>query len=96
MQRAEVQKAVIETLAQIQRDSGRPVPDITDATRALDDLEGFDSLNGEEAATALSYRLGVRIDYNPFVDNNDEPLSIADVVDYLLAAVSGGQNNARH
>lgn len=77
----QVRSAVIETLREIQSQSGRRIAPIGDNTRPIGDLEGFDSLNAEEAATMLCERLGVEIEDNPFITRSDaRPLRVREIV----------------
>ena len=84
MEKNDIRNVVVEIVAEIQRQSGRPCADIDDNIRPIGDLDGFDSLNAEEATAMLSERLGVEIDENPFV-TGDSPraLRIHEVVDRL-------------
>jgi acyl carrier protein len=49
---------VLDVLNSIQTASGRPCRPLTNDSRPLRDLDGFDSLNGLEATVKLERRLG--------------------------------------
>jgi len=83
MTRDEIRQALSEALSEIQRESGRPESIMSDSLRPLNDMEGFDSLNAEEAAAMLSERLGVEIENNPFVSPKGKPLRMDEIVDEL-------------
>lgn len=51
-------KLVIEVVSDIQSHSGRQSVALTEKSRPIGDLPGFDSLNGIEATTELACRLG--------------------------------------
>lgn len=76
---------LIEVLTQIQNGSGREVPVWSDDIRPLKDLDGFDSLNAEEAAAFLSNGLGFEIEKNPFVSPKGKLLSIQEAAAQLAA-----------
>ena len=86
MDRAQLRQLLIDVLTQIQTNSGRAVPPFTDDLRPLEDLDGFDSLNAEEATTMLSIRLELEIRDNPFVHGN-KALRLSQIVDRLLAVM---------
>jgi len=56
MTREEVVVVLIKALEEILTLSGQPVPEITEETRPLADLPGFDSLNDLELTVILSRR----------------------------------------
>ena len=56
------------------------------STRPVEDVEGFDSLNGVEAIVMLSESLGVDLpeDYNPFISSDGRrALSVGEIADTL-------------
>ena len=80
--RAYVHAQIVETLAEIQRNAGRDVPAISDDTVPFNDLAGFDSLNGVEAAVVFSERVAVEIDQLPLVKAGTSRLAtVREVVD---------------
>ena len=97
MTKAELRTLILDILREIQTNSGRPVPDAADDICVLEDLDGFDSLNAEEATTMMSDRLGVEIHDNPFFDDHDRPLRLSEVVGLLLPVLEsrGALNNAQ-
>jgi len=84
MERSDIRNLVVKVVEEIQTQSGRPCAAIDDNIRPIGDLDGFDSLNAEEATSMLSERLGVEIEENPFVDgDNPRALRLQQVVDRL-------------
>jgi len=64
----EIQEAVLEAVCEIQKQSGRPLPEVCCGTlRPIGDLEGFESINAVEVTVQLAEKLGCEIDGNPFV-----------------------------
>ena len=59
MKRAEIAELLTQTLKDIQARSGREVPEITDETKPLRDLEGFDSHNDVELTVELGERFAL-------------------------------------
>jgi acyl carrier protein len=59
--KAEIRAAVEKVLKAIQQMSGRQCPPITDATKAIGDLDGFDSLSGVEATSLLEKELNCKL-----------------------------------
>lgn len=86
MERQEIVARVIETVVQVQEDSGRAFAGIDASTRPLKDVDGFDSLCGLEATELLSASLGIAIpnNRNPFVsEDGNRALSVNEVADAL-------------
>ncbi len=80
MDEDQVRKVIIDVLEEIQQQSGREKCRISGDTRPIGDLDGFDSLNAEEAVVMLSERLGREIEENPFVSRSDSrPLRVREV-----------------
>ena len=78
---ADIRRVLIEVLTSIQLQSGRPVPELTDDLRPLLDLEGFDSLNAEEALVALIAHLRFEFRHNPlFAQRSRRRLTIGEIV----------------
>ncbi len=86
MDRAQLRQLLIDVLTEIQTNSGRGVLPFADELRPLEDLDGFDSLNAEEATTMLAIRLDLEIPDNPFVHGNTI-LRLSQVVERLYAIV---------
>ncbi len=76
---------VIQTVARIQEMSGRSTEGIGASTSPVVDLEGFDSINGEEATLTLAVSLGVELpeDFNLFVSRSRSQPSIEEVANAL-------------
>lgn len=66
----EIHDALVDALSGIQSDSGRVIPEITDATHPIGDLEGFDSLNAVEVSMRLSEALNMKIDFELLVSKS--------------------------
>ena len=67
MKKSDAIDIAIDAVRQIQQESMRPVAEFTAATRPLDDIEGFDSLNCVEAAVKLTEMLNVDIPDSVFI-----------------------------
>ena len=76
---------LIAVIADIQRNAGREVPQITDETVPFDHVLGFDSVCGVEAAVLISERLSVEVDQIPFVSLTDgHHTKVREIVDALV------------
>ena len=92
---SEVRVKVIGVLQEIQTLSGRGNSPITSQTRPIGDLEGFDSLNGEEATVLLEAELGCELKENVFITENGRrrALTVDEIVSrlcHLLGLEEGG------
>ena len=95
MKPQEVRETLLQTLAEIQQLSGRPVPTFSDSLCPAEDLEGFDSQNAEEAAAMLEQQLGCEINKNLFVsENEDRRLQIGEIVEVLCQLLNGRSKKA--
>jgi acyl carrier protein len=85
MNRAEVVKAIIGVLEELQSISGRPAAQISERTCPIGDLDEFDSLNGVEATVELSDRLGIDLPgVNAFVtEKGTKALTVSEVADAI-------------
>jgi len=88
MDREEVRQLLVTAIAEIQQQSGRAVGPLDDNVCPLSDLEGFDSLNGEEVTTMLLEDLSFAEDLNPFVLEDEHELTIGEIADRLAAAAT--------
>jgi len=82
--RDEARKALVDVLSEIQTLSGRQLPIFSDELCPADDIDGFDSLNAEEATVALSEKLGFELKDNPFA-SDDRNLHVGEIVDRICA-----------
>jgi hypothetical protein len=83
---AEVTARLIETLAGLQSMAGREFRHISDDTVPFDDLPGFDSVNGVEAAVMFSELVSVEVDSLAFVSHRSgHHLSIRETVETVIA-----------
>jgi acyl carrier protein len=62
----DIRRHICAVLSAIQTDSGLETPSLTDETKPLGDLLGFDSLATVDAEVRLSEALGVELDHVPF------------------------------
>ena len=86
MEKQEIVTGVIQTVVQVQKESGRAIEGIDASTRPLKDVEGFDSLCGLEATVMLSVSLGIAIpdNRNPFIsEDGNRALSVNEIADAL-------------
>lgn len=66
MSRDEALQMVCNAIGQIQTESGRAVDVLTENSRPFVDVDGFDSLNGEEVTALLLEEISFEADLNPF------------------------------
>jgi len=85
MDRDEALKMVCHAIAEIQEQSGRGVDSITEQSRPFVDVDGFDSLNGEEVTALLLEDLSFGPDFNPFTPLDNGDLTIGEIADRLAA-----------
>jgi hypothetical protein len=85
MSRDEALQMVCHAIAQIQEQSGRKVDVLNEHSRPFVDVDGFDSLNGEEVTALLLEELSFGQDFNPFSPADDGDLTIAEIADRLAA-----------
>lgn len=83
MDRDEVHELLVKAIAEIQRQSGRPVDTLDDEIRPASDLDGFDSLNSEEVTVMLLEDLVFEDDLNPFEGDDGVELTIGQIADRL-------------
>jgi len=76
---------VCHAIAQIQEQSGRKVDVLNEHSRPFVDVDGFDSLNGEEVTALLLEELSFGQDFNPFTPPDDGDLTISEIADRLAA-----------
>ncbi|WP_419943488.1 hypothetical protein [Candidatus Palauibacter sp.] len=86
MNPATLMEKLIAVIVQIQVDSGLDCPQLTGATKPLDNVPGFDSKVWPVATTILSMEIGAPIpdDMNIFVD---ETTKIPRSIDEIAASV---------
>lgn len=92
MTREELVDKVIDVLRTIQVISGRPVATITEETKPIGDLVGFDSLNGVELAAILNV-VGpkgslVNVCVSP---DGRHALSVEQISEYILQVSESGK-----
>jgi hypothetical protein len=85
MSRDEALQMVCHAIAQIQEQSGRKVGVLNEHSRPFVDVDGFDSLNGEEVTALLLEELSFGQDFNPFTPPDDGDLTIGEIADRLAA-----------
>ena len=86
--KTEIRAAIVKVVKHTQDLSGRACPPITDATKPIGDLEGFDSLSGVEATSLLEQELGLTLaDGSAFVDEAPSGKKRALTVDQAVAQV---------
>ena len=89
MHKNEVTKKVIKVVKDIQKMSGRTAERINSRTKPIRGIQGFDSLNGMEAAVALSESLSCNIPpENLFVsEDGKRSLSIEEISDRICKII---------
>jgi hypothetical protein len=83
MSRDEALQMVCHAISQIQEQSGRKVDVLNEHSRPFVDVDGFDSLNGEEVTALLLEDLSFGPDFNPFTPADDGDLTIGEIADRL-------------
>ena len=94
MSRDEALQMVCKAIAEIQTQSGRAVDVLTEYSRPFVDVDGFDSLNGEEVAALLLEDISFEADLNPFAPVDDGDLTIGQIADRLAAGATVKQQEA--
>ena len=90
MSKDDIRQHVCAVLCAIQTDSGLENPSLTDDTKPLTDLPGFDSLATVDAEVRLSEALGVELDHVPFKSPvNGEEQTIGEIVAQLADKYAG-------
>ena len=85
MKREELIKAVLDTLVQIQKISGREVPpDMDSGTKPIGGLQGFDSLNGLELTMMLPDEIEWEGRNLCVSKDGKRALNVGEIVDRLL------------
>ena len=85
MAEANIKKAVLEAITEIQILSGRQVPDqLDDDDSPIGSVAGFDSINAVEVMVSLSVKLNCEIDFNPFIsEGGTRALKLKQIVSHL-------------
>ena len=88
MTQNEIEKLLVEVVCEIQNLSGRVAVPVSNGTRPVLDMPGFDSLNGVEATVDVVDRLQQNLDFsNVFVDN-DRALTIQEAAARLFSCAN--------
>jgi hypothetical protein len=85
MDRNTIRNLLVKAIAEIQHQSGRPEVKLEDEILPFSDIEGFDSLNGEEVTMMLIEDLEFEENLNPFVTDDGKELTIGQIADRLAA-----------
>lgn len=84
MEREVIQEALTQALLEIQINSGRTVPAITEDTHPIGDLDGFDSVNTVEVACLISESLEVQVAAEVILKTPfGRPLTVGEMVDQI-------------
>ena len=94
MNRDEALQLVCNAIAQIQTQSGRAIDVLTENSRPFVDVDGFDSLNGEEATALLLEDISFGADINPFAPADDGDLTIGNIADRIAVCATVKQQEA--
>ena len=84
MTQSEIENMLIGIVCELQTLSGREEVNVDKDTCPLDDMPGFDSLNGVEATIELASKLGVTIDLNDVFVEEGKALTIGEAVVRVL------------
>ena len=83
MDRNAVRELLAKAITEIQQQSGREIGPLDDEVRPFSDLQGFDSLNGEEVTILLREDLAFGDNVNPFESEDEDALTIGQVADRI-------------
>ena len=91
MEKSEITKEFIRAITKVQNESGRPLGVIDSATKLVEDIQGFDSINGIEAVVILFKSLGCKPPAEiPFVSKDGKrSLSIAEISNNIFRFIRG-------
>ena len=92
LNKAEIRRVVLQAVADAAGLSGEEANRLTDETRPIGGIEGFDSYSGVEATTAICHILDRDLpnNFNPFIHSSDRrAASIAEVVEAVFAQLRG-------
>ena len=85
MTQADIESALVRAVEEIQAASGRTATGLGSSTKPVGSLDGFDSLNGIEAAVLVEAVLGCTVPENPLMDDYGRPVTIAHAAAKILA-----------
>lgn len=88
MKQAEIEQMLIGIVRDLQELSGREATEISAATRPIEDIPGFDSLNCVEATIDAASKLNREIKSINIFYEDDKALSIKEVATCLLIDIS--------
>jgi acyl carrier protein len=84
IQKQQIYEAVVKAVTEILELNGKPIPIISEQTRPIGDLAGFDSLNALETIILISTSLGVDIAPEITLFAGDgHPRTISGIVDCI-------------
>jgi acyl carrier protein len=96
MEKDEIKAALISVIEEIQSYSGMAVADITDETRPIGDIKGFDSVSAVESCTYLSELLGCEIKPDiALFKNGLHCRTIDDIAEELTKVIKRGNKNRK-
>jgi len=76
MNQEEIEALLIKVVNAIQKQSGRADAVVSEETRPVVDIEGFDSLNGVEATVDVIDQLELELEFNNVFVEDGEALTI--------------------
>ena len=95
MTREKIWRALVDCFRKIQEVSNRPVSEITDETKPIGDLEGFDSLNGVELAHMVSEHLPIgRIRNLCASEDGKRALTVREIIDSIIKTITSQEGNS--
>lgn len=87
MNPSEIETILITTVREIQQSSGRAEVEVSGDTRPVQDMPGFDSLNGVESTIEASHTLGIELDSNNIFVDDGKALTIAEAAKRIYEAL---------
>ncbi len=87
MTQGEIEQMLIKIVCEIQTLSGRESIGVSNATRPVLDMPGFDSLNGVEATVDAIDKLQQDLKFNNVFVEDDKALTIQQAASRLLSCI---------
>lgn len=83
MRRDQAHSLLVEAISEILKQSGREYKPLRDDIKPFQDLEGFDSLNGEEVTALLLDEINFDEEFNPFISDEGKELTLGEIATRL-------------
>ena len=84
---ADIEKLLIATVCELQKSSGREGVMVSGDTRPVQDMPGFDSLNGVETTVEISHILDIELNSNNVFVEDGKAITIAEAAKRIYASL---------